>query len=639
MLKSMAFPSRWAAILAIISIGIFVYRASFSSGYFQWDDQDLVVDNTLVHHLAFSNLNTFFRSTFLGNYQPLTMMAYMLEWHAGKGDPWPFHLVSILLHVCCAIVVYRLADALSKEQYVALGTALLFVASPVQVESASWISQQKTVLSGFFYFLAMLQYNRYCGNGSKLSYFLVLIFFILGILSKATAVMLPISLLGIALLTGNKGSITKRWLGLALFVFVAIGFGSIAIWAQAHDGYLRPGRLNAPLVERCVFAAFALCQYVLRMVLPFHLSALYPIPEELRWYHLAIGIGGLLFALFIFLKPGLQRRKRIGLLLLFIGPLIPLLQLIPFGEALTADRYGYVACFPVFFLISTFLFRIPSHLKVAAPISIGAVCVLISINIYAAQGRTHLWNDELAMFKNVVSRYPDSDIAQFNLANAYRRVNRLSEARDHFSMATKLNNDYPQAWLGLGVVNASLHQCDSAISDFSKVISIAPDHPNTFTAYYQRAMCYLQQGKAELGRADLLEAIHRRPDFAPAHYRLAKRMAGSGDHRNTIREYSLALAYGYDRPTDCLLNRAISLGWLGDNGAAITDLNTVIGSDPGNAAGWFLRGIAKLRQGAEGCPDLERAKALGYPEAGRAVVELCQRGGAEAGPTPPPRGR
>ncbi len=116
-------------------------------------------------------------------------------------------------------------------------------------------------------------------------------------------------------------------------------------------------------------------------------------------------------------------------------------------------------------------------------------------------------------------------------------------------------------------------------------------------------------------------------------------MAGSGDHRNAIREYSLALAYGYDRPTDCLLNRAISLGWLGDNGAAITDLNTVIGSDPGNAAGWFLRGIAKLRQGAEGCPDLERAAALGYPEAGRAVAELCQRGGAEAGPTPPPRGR
>jgi predicted Zn-dependent protease len=95
------------------------------------------------------------------------------------------------------------------------------------------------------------------------------------------------------------------------------------------------------------------------------------------------------------------------------------------------------------------------------------------------------------------------------------------------------------------------------------------------------------------------------------------------------------MAYGYDEQA-CRLNRAISLGWLGDNDAAITDLNRVVKIAPENATGWFLRGIAKNRKGESGCEDLERAKELGYPQAGKAIAELCQ-GTAAAIPPPPAR--
>jgi tetratricopeptide (TPR) repeat protein len=553
----------------------------------------------------------------------------------GKGDPWPFHLSSILLHVSCAIVVYRLAEEITKERWSALSTALLFVASPVQVESVSWISEQKTVLSGLFYFLAMFQYLRFLSSGSKRSYLMVLIFFVLGALSKATAVMLPVSLLGLVLLSGKTDDLARRWRGLILLTFVALAFGVLAIWAQSHDGYLRADRLGASLTEKCVMAVYALVQYAVRMVLPIHLSALYPIPEELLWYHVAVGFAGMLCALLFVWRPASERRRRIGLLLLFAGPLLPLLQLIPFGEALTADRYAYVACFPVFLLMSKILFRFFGRFQYATTIAITTGCIIISLYAYEAWHRTLLWNDELAMFKNIVERYPDSDIAQFNLATSCLHAGLLPEAGTHFSLATKLDDDYPQAWLGLGTVNASLHNCNLAILNFSKVIRLAHDHPNVFAAYYHRALCYMDQGQPDRARADLREATRRRRDFAPAHYELAQTLAQTGEYRNAISEYSIAMAYGYDEQA-CRLNRAISLGWLGDNDAAITDLNSVVKIAPENATGWFLRGIAKNRKGESGCEDLERAKELGYPQAGKAIAELCQ-GTAAAIPPPPAR--
>jgi hypothetical protein len=72
--------SKWAGVLAIVCVGIFVYRVSLTAGYFSWDDLDLVVNNKRIHQFDIADLHAYFRSTFLGNYQPLTMMAYGLEW-------------------------------------------------------------------------------------------------------------------------------------------------------------------------------------------------------------------------------------------------------------------------------------------------------------------------------------------------------------------------------------------------------------------------------------------------------------------------------------------------------------------------------------------------------------------------------
>ncbi len=472
----------------------------------------------------------------------------------------------------------------------------------------------------------MLYYLKWLKNRAAGSYGLLLLFAILALLSKASAITLPLSLLGLLLFHAGRNGLAHHWRSLLPMAFLALLFGVLAIGAQSHGGYLRPERLDIPLYERGILALYALAKYAVRMVLPYDLSALYTMPARIAWYHVVLGLSGLLTALAFLWKPRAVRAQKCGLLLMYAGPLIPVLQLLPFGEALMADRYGYVACLPVYFIMARAIVRFaePSHIRQAMGRGLFAAILLLYADL--SHGRAALWGNEVALFEDMVGQYPASDIPQFNLANAYRTAGRFKEAREHFTVATRLNPAYVQAWMGLGTVNAALHQNSEAIDNFSSAIKAAPGHPNIFMAYYQRARCYADEDRPGLEASDLGSAIQRQPAFAPAHYLLGRQMARAGDHTGAVEEYSKAMLLGHDQAA-CLLNRAISYGWLGNQDAAIMDLNKLVRLDPNEATAWFLLGIAKVRNGADGCAELQRATQLGHAQASQALAELCPPSG------------
>ncbi len=618
--------SRFLIIPLIIACCALCYWGSISAGYFTWDDPDMVLNNSDVHGLNRHNFLLYFRTSYLGLYQPITMLLYALDWKVGNGDAMPFHLASLILHTLSAIVAFRIFRVITNDLWIAASTALLFAVSPIQVESVAWIAEQKTVLSGLFYLLAMLQYLRWLNRRSYVGYLLLVLFLLLAVLSKASAASLPISLLGLLLFHVGKEGTLRNWRSLLPIAIIAVIFGLLAIGTQSAEGYLRPDRLAMPLYERALFASHALARYVVRIVLPYDLSAFYPMPTRITWQHLAFGLGGVAGAFFLLWKPGPTRIKRTGLLLMYAGPLIPVLQLIPFGEALMADRYCYLACLPVYFVMSKMIVDLSARFPRYPLIAPSSAALILFVYSVASYGRVALWGNSIAMFQDIVEKYPDSDIAQFNLANSYRTDGRLQEAKEHFMIATKLHADFPQAWVGLGSVNATLHQCREAIGNFSEAIKSAPDHPNIFMAYYQRACCYSEEGNRNLAISDLKSAIKNQPQFAPPHFLLGQELAHAGNHLHAVKEYSIAMKLGHN-PTACLLNRAISNGWLGNQSDAIADLHQVVQREPKQATGWFLLGIAKIRNGANGCAELQRAALLGNPQASKALGKYCSSTG------------
>src|SRR5271155_727379 len=72
-----AFNNYYIALLIILVLTVIVYLPSLSNG-FVWDDQSYLETNAMIRSI---NLKTIFSTYILGNYHPLTMLIYAIEYH------------------------------------------------------------------------------------------------------------------------------------------------------------------------------------------------------------------------------------------------------------------------------------------------------------------------------------------------------------------------------------------------------------------------------------------------------------------------------------------------------------------------------------------------------------------------------
>ena len=123
-------------------------------------------------------------------------------------NPWGHHLINVLLHAANTALVFLLFQRLTRATWRSLLLAALFGWHPLRVESVAWVTERKDVLSTFFGLLCLMAYVCYVGESkvqspkskvqspkSKGFYFLALLLFALGLMSKAMLVTWPFVML------------------------------------------------------------------------------------------------------------------------------------------------------------------------------------------------------------------------------------------------------------------------------------------------------------------------------------------------------------------------------------------------------------------------------------------------------------
>src|ERR1051325_7436599 len=147
-MRRQAVPGMLVAGLAAATAG-----PSLGNG-FVYDDVPAIVENPLCHSLAHSAqiwVSSYWRAGLL--YRPLTIQLFALEWRAGGGAPWPFHLVNLVLYAAAAWLVYRLARRVLPAG-AAFAAAALFAVHPVHVEVTANAVGQSELLAALFVLLA-----------------------------------------------------------------------------------------------------------------------------------------------------------------------------------------------------------------------------------------------------------------------------------------------------------------------------------------------------------------------------------------------------------------------------------------------------------------------------------------------------
>ena len=178
-------------LLIILLISFFVYLPVLYND-FVWDDDLYIKSNPLVRSI---NLNEIFSNYILGNYHPLTVLTYSIEYQFFGLNAEGYHGVNLLLHLLNIILVFFVVLSLSNRKEVALVASLLFGLHPLHVESVAWASELKDLLYTFFFLASWFCYLRYLKGLKRKFYFYCLLIFLLALLSKAMAVSLSFILL------------------------------------------------------------------------------------------------------------------------------------------------------------------------------------------------------------------------------------------------------------------------------------------------------------------------------------------------------------------------------------------------------------------------------------------------------------
>lgn len=105
--------------LALLAVAVLItYYQVFGAGFMSWDDADYVIRNKDIQQWSGANISRWFSQFYIGNYHPLTMVSYAIDYLIGKQEPFQYHLTNILLHIANAGLVYGIVRRVQGNGWV-----------------------------------------------------------------------------------------------------------------------------------------------------------------------------------------------------------------------------------------------------------------------------------------------------------------------------------------------------------------------------------------------------------------------------------------------------------------------------------------------------------------------------------------
>ncbi|HEY6009546.1 MAG TPA: hypothetical protein VIU40_14570, partial [Geobacteraceae bacterium] len=332
-----------ATLLALVAA---VYGGVWEHGFLvNWDDNVYVTGNETVRGISAAHLRTAFTTFFVGNYAPLQIVSYMLDYTVWGLRAGGFLLTNVLLHGAAGLLFYALLVKLHGRRLWAFIGAFIFLLHPVQVESVAWVSQRKNVLAMVFFLVALLLYCAYrqeAGRHRRLAYACSLAAFALALLAKAVTVVLPLVLVCLDVCFLEQGAWRRRLADKAPYLLAAAAVALLTYISQ--DPAIGGGRSEywgGSLPATLLTMAPVLVRYLGMIVWPLQLSPAYAQPFKetvdgqvlLSLLVLLLLVGGG-FRLF-------RRDRRLAFWLLFAAlAILPVSQFVPL-VTLMNDRYLY----------------------------------------------------------------------------------------------------------------------------------------------------------------------------------------------------------------------------------------------------------------------------------------------------------
>ena len=626
-------PAVWLSALLVLLVCL-AYLPALRDGFI-WDDDSYVTGNPTLRSLH-GLYRIWFEVGAVPQYYPLVHTTFWLEYHLWGLHPPGYHLINILLHAAAAVLLWQVLRGLQLPG--AWLAAALFALHPIEVESVSWITERKNVLSAVFYFAAALAYLRFAAwtvpEGANCRrwrwYFLALILFLAALLSKTVTCSLPAALLLVC--WWKQGRV--RWADvypLLPFFVVGMGLGLLTAGMEKYHVGAQGADWSLSFADRCLIAGRALWFYAGKLVWPVNLTFIYPrweIDATAWWQWLfpvaAVGVGvGLWWA-----RRWIGRGPLVAVLFFVgtLGPALGFVNVYPMRFSFVADHFQYLAGIGLITLSAVALARVP---RVVPAVVLAMLGVLTWRQTGIYQSQEILWRDTL-------TKNPDCWLAHNNLGIWLYHEGHIEMAIEHYHQAIEIEPNWCDTWYNLGAALDAQGRPDEAIAHYRRAIQLNPD--------YAYALNNLGNALAAKGQWDEAIESYRRavrsdPNYSWALNNLGVALAVRGRLEEAIQAYQRAIKINPERASTCM-NLGITLGQLGRTREAVAQYRQALKLDPDlpaalNNLAWILATSPddQLRNGAEAIRLAERGCELTH-YAQPVLLETLAAAYAEAGSFP-----
>lgn len=609
--------SRWT-IFAVLIFTALLYAKSIFNDFASWDDDSYILNNPYLKDFSISGIWNIFSSFYFGNYHPLTTLVYLLEYSLFGLNPHPYHLINVMIHLLNVWLVYKLMERLSGKSITSVIVAVLFAVHPMHVESVAWVSELKDVLyTSFFltslwYYIKSKSYNKF--------YFICLFFFILSLLSKSAAVTLPLLLLLIDFYKGGKIDF-KSLIEKIPFLLLSLLFGILAVKSQQATESISDLALSYSFFERIFLVSYAVAFYIVKMFIPLALSAMhyYPVMHTgtLPWEYFASLPFLLLIAWFVIRKSS-QRKNMIFGTLFFLAVMTVMVQIIPVGFSLTSERYSYVSYIGLLFIAGQWIASNVRRQKMLLALFFLVAVIFSSITFK----RILVWKNGIALFSDIIEKYPKSFHAYWIRGNMKNKKEDLQGALKDFNKSLENKPDFVFGLINRADVKNKLFDYKGALQDMNLAIS---KNDSISEAYNNRGMAYDGLGNMHAAMDDYNKAIVINPKLARAYNNRGVLKANTSDTVGALEDINKAIELDPE-DADSYGNRGNLKAMKKDYKGSINDYNFVLKLVPDDNVAYYNRGISYLflNDTSAACEDFNRAMKNGNKGAEAAIKQFCK---------------
>jgi protein O-mannosyl-transferase len=523
---------------ALFAVTFIVFWPTGQHDYINLDDQAYVSENPHVNKgLTAEGMRWAFTTHHGGSWHPITWLSHMLDVQLFGLKAGPQHLISVAIHAASSAMLFLALFAMTNSRWPGLAVAAVWALHPLRVESVAWVAERKDVLSGFFFIAMLWAYAHYARYAQKTearnqrpevsqsqtdlrppsalwplvsgSYWLALLLFLLGLMSKPMLVSVPFVLLLLDWWPLNRipfpifdlQKSKKPLIEKLPFVIIAVVFCILTLRSQDDVGAVISVE-KIPLATRVVNAFNSIVMYSANTLWPERLNPFYAFDTPtVAWTALLVlcvtGVTTLA------LWWGRQKPFFFVGWFWFVIMLVPVLGLVQVGSQARADRYTYLPSIGLLIALVWLMISLAPKAKfIRASLAVLLAIALVGLSL-TTQHQLKFWKNAITYCERSVAIEPRDARSHFNLGCTLEKLGDHDRAIKHFEAAIATSAAYIKAHNNLGSALAGKGDFAGATEHFREAVRLNPHHTS---ARLNLARSLVSQGRLAEAVAELQAA-------------------------------------------------------------------------------------------------------------------------------------